>query len=224
MRKGTPSSPHFLQSQNVNQRVRTNCTQAKSRTRRPAVAHRKRAKDSGGTLPFNAPESWHEPTGESTKIRFHVEPAGEGYIHPVSVDDVRERVAQLPQKFVKNLEVVQFSRMTKKRALFPCYGMQWGSTVYLYPIESSLEEVYVRPPTPQQLIDARMYGGEWIQDGRYWSLQWSEETIRDFYLNSVLIHEIGHIHDDKNTRFQDRERYADWFAIEYGYRASRRKR
>ena len=113
--------------------------------------------------------------------------------------------------------------MTKKRALFPCYGMQWGSAVYLYPIETSYQEVYSRPPTPQQKIDAQMYGGEWLEDGRWWILKWTPDTIRDFYLNSVLIHEIGHIHDDRNTRFQDRERYADWFAIEYGYRASRRR-
>jgi hypothetical protein len=114
MRKGTPSSPHFLQSQNVNQRVRTNCTQAKSQSRRPAVAHRQRSKEPGHTLPFNAPETWHEPAGDSKSVRFHIEPPGEGYLHPVTVDEVKDRIAQLPQKFVRNLEVVQFSRMTKK--------------------------------------------------------------------------------------------------------------
>lgn len=225
MTKGPPSSNFSFQSPNLNQRVRANRTKAKSRNRRPAMAHRQRGKESGRTeVPFNAPETWHEPTGQSRKIRYFAEPPGEGYIHPVTEEEVRRRLAQLPRKFLRNLEVVQFSRMTKKRALFPCYGMQWGSAVYLYPIEATLQEVYVRPPTPQQQIDARMYGGVWSQDGNYWTLQWTEATIRDFYLNSVLIHEIGHIHDDRNTSFQDRERYADWFAIEYGYRVSRRRR
>jgi len=145
-------------------------------------------------------------------------------MHPVSADDVRERVLQLPVEFQEKLDIVQFSRMTKKRRLFPCYGLQWGTAVYLYPIEKSLEELYIRAPRPAQRIETEMYGGRWVQDGKLWRLIWTEMTIRDFYLNNVLIHEIGHINDDRNTSFRKREQFADWFAVEHGYRASRQKR
>ena len=67
-----------------------------------------------------------------------------------------------------------------------------------------------------------MYGGRWVQNGRQWQLIWTEQTIRDFYLNNVLMHELGHLLDQRNTNYTDRERYAEWFAIEHGYRASRR--
>jgi len=143
-------------------------------------------------------------------------------MHPVSVTDIRKRVAQLPEEYRSRLEVVQLSRMTRKRRLFPCYGLQWGASVYLYPIESSLEELYVRAPRPAQRIETEMFGGRWEQDGSYWRLIWTEETIRDYYINNVLIHEIGHINDERNTSFRERERFADWFAVEYGYRATRR--
>ena len=143
-------------------------------------------------------------------------------MHPVSADDVRERVLQLPARFQEKLDVVQFSRMTKKRRLFPCYGLQWGTAVYLYPIEESLEELYVRAPRPAQRIETEMHGGRWVQNGNLWRLIWTETRIRDFYLNNVLIHEIGHINDNRNTSFRKREQFADWFAIEYGYRVSRR--
>jgi len=112
--------------------------------------------------------------------------------------------------------------MTRKRQLFPCYGMQWGTSVYLYPMEESLIELYRRPPTPQQQIEARMYGGRWENDGKMWRLTWTDETIKDFYLNNVLIHEVGHVNDARNTSSQNRERFANWFAIEYGYRATRK--
>ncbi len=111
--------------------------------------------------------------------------------------------------------------MTRKRRLFPCYGLQWGTAVYLYPIEESLEELYVQTPRPAQRIETEMFGGRWVQDGNLWRLIWTTDTIRDFYLNNVLIHEIGHINDSRNTSFRKRERFADWFAVEYGYRASR---
>jgi hypothetical protein len=170
---------------------------------------------------FNAPETWH-PTCSASRVRYVQHPAGQGFRHAVSVDEVRKRLARLPGRFTRNLEVVQFSAMTKKRQIFPCYGMQWGTSVYLYPIEESLVEVYCRPPTPQQQIEAKMFGGRWSHDGKNWSLTWSDEAIRDFYLNNVLIHEIGHLNDGRNTSSRDRERFANWFAIEYGYRPARK--
>ena len=195
-------------------------------TARPASAHQHRGDGLADGRNFDAPEVWHEPssiddTASEQTLQIVTEPAGRGYTHPVSADDVRERVLQLPEQYQRKLHVVQFSRMTRKRRLFPCYGLQWGSAVYLYPIEESLEELYARAPRPAQRIETEMFGGRWVQDGNLWRLLWTERTIRDFYLNNVLIHEIGHINDDRNTSFRKRERFADWFAVEYGYRASR---
>ena len=101
--------------------------------------------------------------------------------------------------------------------------MQWGATLYLYPMEENLIEYYNCPPTPNQVNEARMYGGLWQQESsNTWKLAWTEEAVRDFYLNNILIHELGHLVDARNTRYVDRERYAEWFAVEYGYKASRR--
>ncbi|MEX2285868.1 MAG: hypothetical protein WD648_02190 [Planctomycetaceae bacterium] len=200
---------------------KTRVQDRRAATARPAAGYR--ARGIAGRQQheaFCAPEVWHEPDGRD-QIRYVLEPAGAGYYHPVTLDEVRERIGQLPAHLTRMLEVVQLSRITRKRIIFPCYGMQWGSTVYLYPIEEALIEHYVRPPWPQQLIEAKMYGGRWCQEGEQWRLEWTEETIRDYYLNNILIHEIGHINDERNSTFADRERYADWFAIEYGYRPSR---
>ncbi len=190
---------------------------------RPAAGFRQRFHETTYSEGFGAPETWHEPVGRNS-VKFVVEPAGEGYVHPVTTEEVAERIKQLPKRFRNKLEIVQFSRMTRKRALFPCYGMQWGTAVYLYPIESTYVERYARPPRPEQLIEARMYGGQWQAEGRGWTLSWTADSIRDFYLNNVLIHEIGHTVDDRNGGFVERERFANWFAVEYGYRVSRGRR
>ena len=69
-----------------------------------------------------------------------------------------------------------------------------------------------------------MYGGRWQQlNPTHWHLIWSETAIQDYYLNNILIHELGHLLDDRNTSYTDRERYAEWFALEHGYKASRAK-
>ena len=172
---------------------------------------------------FTAPETWHEPVGEESP-KYVVQTAGPGFVHPVTHDEIKERLADLAPALVEPLEVVQLSTMTRKRKLFPCYGMQWGPNIYLYPIEESLVEVYSRTPRPEQLVEAKMFGGVWSQSGKQWHLSWTEAGIKDFYLNNVLIHELGHVLDTRNTNSEARERYAIWFATEYGYRASRGRR
>lgn len=189
---------------------------------RPAAAYRqRRAQDDFGSH-FGAPEAWHEPQ-QREHVEYIVQPSGAGYIHPLTVEDVRQRLAQLPEQLTSGLQVVQLSSMTRKRQLFPLYGMQWGPNVYLYPIEESLVETFLRPPKPEQLIEAKMFGGRWTQEGREWKLTWTMDSIRDFYLNNVLIHEVGHVNDLRNTNMAKREQYAIWFATEFGYRASRGK-
>jgi len=199
--------------------------QAKSRVHN-AVRFSPRARRSQamtGNLrePFAPPEDWHEPTGNGRPYRVLVQAPGHGYCHVVTPDQIRARLATVPQEFLRGLEVVQLARMTRKKQSFPCYGMQWGSTLYLYPLEASLEEWFHQPPRPEIYNEARMYGGRWDQPTpNSWRLSWTKESIEDFYLNNILIHELGHLVDDRNTGYTDRERYAEWFAIQYGYRAT----
>lgn len=193
-------------------------------TSRPVGAFRQRGSDSSQrSNHFYAQDQWYEPT-DSDVIQLYRRDPGAGYFHPVTIEEVADRVEQLPAKYRQNIEVIELARMTRKRSLFPCYGLQWGPNVYLYPIEDSLVETFTRPPRPEQVIEAKMYGGRWTQDGKLWRLSWTEHALRDFYLNNVLIHEIGHVNDTRNRNQNARERYADWFAIEYGYRASRGRR
>ena len=198
---------------------------ARARSRGPIVPLSKRLR--GGAcdekLPFAPPEDWHEPHESGGDYRIVVQDPGPGYRHVLTPNEIRRRLSQLPPALLRPLEVVQLSRMTRKKSRFPCYGMQWGPALYLYPIEESLVECYDCPPSPERQIEARMFGGRWqpLGGGR-WQLVWTEPAIKDFYLNNILIHELGHLLDDRNTSYTDRERYAEWFAIEYGYRRSRR--
>lgn len=170
-------------------------------------------------LPFSPPEDWHEPSDEHDGYRVVVQDPGHGYRHVVTPEDVRKRLSELPEEFLRDLEVVQLSRMTRKKQSLPCYGMQWGPALYLYPIDETLVEHFGRKPTPAIYNESLMYGGRWQEvEGGAWTLTWTEDAIRDFYLNNILIHELGHLLDDRNTSYVDRERYAEWFATEYGYR------
>ena len=177
---------------------------------------------------YEPPEDWHAPSDDvedSTDYRIVVQDAGPGYSHVVTEKQIRKRLAQLPDSMLYPLHTIQLSRMTRKKRSFPCYGMQWGATLYLYPIETGLVEYFNRPPQPAEYNEARQFGGKWVQhSSSLWTLVWNEASIRNFYLNNILIHELGHLLDDRNTSYRDRERYAEWFAIEHGLRPSKRQR
>jgi hypothetical protein len=194
---------------------------------RSQIAFGKRARgiESSGRRHFIPPENWYEPSDRpSGHYRVVVQSPGEGYRHVVTDQEVRERLSLLPGDMLATLEVVQLSGMTRKKQAFPCYGMQWGNALYLYPIEESLIEFFPRPPRPAQRQEAEMYGGRWVQEGHCWRLLWTEATLKDFYLNNILIHELGHLLDERNSSYLDRERFAEWFAIEYGYKPTQRQR
>ncbi|MCA9241067.1 MAG: hypothetical protein KDA37_12745, partial [Planctomycetales bacterium] len=76
--------------------------------------------------PFSPPEDWHEPAEDGRPFDILVQPPGDGYRHVVTPDEVRSRLAELPAYFLRDLEHVQLSRVTRKKQSFPCYGMQWG--------------------------------------------------------------------------------------------------
>lgn len=190
-----------------------------------SMGKRERGVERGRRLSSMPPEDWHEPKATAPKsYKIIVQQPGSGYRHVVTPDEIRARLSLLPASMLESLQVVQLSRMTRKKKTCPCYGMQWGQALYLYPVEESLIETFYRPPTPLQINEARMYGGRWTQSGRNtWQLVWSTESVRDFYLNNILIHELGHLLDNRNTSYTDRERFAEWFAIEHGYKPSRRR-
>jgi len=198
---------------------------AKQARRGVPLSSRARTAQRSQRLPFVPPENWHEPLEDGRDYRVLVERPGVGFRHVVTPDEVRERLAELPEHFLQPLEIVQLSRMTRKKQSFPCYGMQWGSALYLYPIEESLEESYSAPPKPSQVNEVRMFGGRWVHESSdVWKLVWTERAIKDFYLNNILIHELGHLLDDRNSRAVDRERFAEWFALEHGYKPTRQAR
>jgi hypothetical protein len=199
-------------------RRRNTSVTASTRQRQPKQARRSISGQRSVRLPFAPPEDWHD-ISEDDEYRIVVQPPGPGFRHVVTEQDVRSRLAQVPPSFLEQLEVVQLSRMTRKKQCFPCYGMQWGNALYLYPLEESLVEHFDQPPRPGLYNEAKMYGGRWDEPAPgSWTLTWSEQAAKDFYLNNILIHELGHLVDDRNTSYAERERYAEWFAIQFGYR------
>ena len=68
----------------------------------------------------------------------------------------------------------------------------------------------------------KFYGAwenNWIKKAEKWQLQWSKSSIKKYYLEHLILHEIGHLIDSKNKRFysksndKQKEDFANNYAI-----------
>lgn len=182
----------------------------------------------GKTGSHHPPETWYSPTESSSEaVKIKAMKPGKGFVHAVTVKDVTSTLERVSSSFLERLDRIQLTSMTKKKRTQSMYGLQWGSTVYLYPVPEDLTEHFDKPPMPAFRQDTEVYGAKWHQEGSRHILEWTDATVRDYYLNNVLFHELGHINDVRNTSSSDREAYANWFARTYGYPlsdASRKRR
>ena len=71
----------------------------RNRRIRPASAHRERTSGERNYQPeFNASEIWYEPSDDPRcEIRYVEYAPGDGYVHPVSIRDIKKRLASVPR-------------------------------------------------------------------------------------------------------------------------------
>lgn len=170
---------------------------------------------------YSAPEAWYEPRNDHA-IRFVVDNPGRGFVHAVTTAEIKDFLLQieasLAGRIAELLDVIKLSGRTRKNGSQNLYGLQWGSAVYLYPFNESLREIYSYAPRNDQRIQTERYGGRWARtSNNQYEVIWTKSALRDFYLCEVLMHEIGHVLDQKNTGYREREQFADAFATEHGY-------
>jgi hypothetical protein len=112
----------------------------------------------------------------------------EGFIRPCTAAGVESRLMSCSPEFLKGLRAVFILSGTAKQL------KSWGRATTFY-------GHYWRSCV---FLHAYPFGRA--------DLVW----LRRFYLRDVLMHEIGHHLDSRNTTHKDRERYAEQFAEKHG--------
>ncbi len=142
---------------------------------------------------------------------FECRPPPVGYFHPASLGEVRAVFGNLSPRYVEGIRLVclaGLSRRQKSRRYLK-FGAYVDGCIFLYPLPENLV-IYQCPEglRPDPVHDLRRFGAQWTDDGRRLKLE--REGARRYYLESVLLHEIGH-HNDHRTKSLS-EPFADHFA------------
>lgn len=148
------------------------------------------------------------------------------FVRPYSIEDVCETLSEVPDEFLQGLKSIYLLGGSRKQEkvsqgnLFR-YGCYEDCEIYLHSFpRSSLVERYTRPPSPALMQVYHRAGAEVTKVKRGWEVRFNLASLKRFYLRDVLVHELGHHVDRGNTHksHAQAERYAEWFASEYGYR------
>ncbi|MBX7171116.1 MAG: hypothetical protein K1X72_09170 [Pyrinomonadaceae bacterium] len=153
---------------------------------------------------FNRKHSLKKPSLNHELPIFIKDNPSKDFYFPVTEVEILERINQLPTEHREKITHIWLRKVKKDdyennetfQGMFIC-----GSGVNLIVLNAfptTLRMIFGnKKPTKRML---KLYS-EWTQDLQFdekkkvWFLQWEEEKIRDYYLNSLLLHEIGHFVD-----------------------------
>lgn len=171
---------------------------------------------------FNRQHNLTAPQAGEEKPVFIVENPSRDFYFPVTVDEVKDVFARLPKAHTDHLTHVWFQKIKKKdyvdqQTFQGCFIA--GSGVYLivlhpFPVDNKMR-LGKRKPTLGLLRYYKNFTTALKEDDDGWYLEWTEENIKKYYLENLLLHEIGHSIDSFYKRYwskaasQKREHWAD---------------
>lgn len=153
-----------------------------------------------------------------------IEPTHELFVCPLASNEIMDTLSKVPKKFTEDLEAVFVLAGSTKQAkvlkTLYCYGTYWLNCIFLAPFPKAfVKGLYRRQPKPSDLREYVRAGAEIRQTSKGLLVEFNEISIRNFYLQDVLMHELGHHIDRKENKNRKKaEGFAEWFATEYGYR------
>lgn len=176
---------------------------------------------------FNRKHSLKKPSPNDELPIFIKDNPSKDFYFPVTEDEILERMNQLPTEhrekithiWLRKIRKEDYEKCEEAQAMFIC-----GSGVNLIVLNAFPTNLKMsfgnNKPTKRILKSYSNWTKELCFDEKkeIWFLQWNTEAIRDYYLNSLLLHEIGHFVESVYEKFwspaktQRREDFADNYA------------
>jgi hypothetical protein len=135
-----------------------------------------------------------KPDGDVSKkprITFVADAIPDDYLYPVTFDDIRAVLAELPPEHIAPIHEIRLSNQKRTGA----DGDWWDGEIRLHclmqrtDVEGRLRRPVGRSEGGQ---DIERFGGSFQWDGNKLYAVWPVEAYRTFVLRRVLIHEVAH--------------------------------
>ena len=148
------------------------------------------------------------------------------FFFPISVEEAKEAVQALPKDDYEGITHIWLRRVTKseyKKGQLPLAEFICGSgvrVIILYPFpENLIMNLGSKKPSGRKLKELSKWCTDLQKNKGKWFLKWNQDSLREYYINHLLYHEVGH-HVDWYSRHwsmansKQTEEFADQYAIQ----------
>jgi hypothetical protein len=147
------------------------------------------------------------------------------FIVPFSEEDIHSALARIPAAFIDGIKAILVPSGSRRQLAalerLHLLGEYWQQCIFLHPYPRRLMKMAFPRTPPPHVVQAYNRAEATIAETRTGiEVSFDEASLKRYYLCDVLMHEIGH-HNDHRLRSRprgERERFATWFASEYGFR------
>jgi hypothetical protein len=175
---------------------------------------------------FQRAHSLNKPS-ESDEIPILIQDnPSRDFIFPINANEAKEAIRALPNHESEGITHIWLRRLNKteyEKGQLPLAEFICGSGVrliVLYPFPKSLKmDLGKKKPSARKLKELRKFSDNIAHSKDGWSVQWDIDSLRRYYINNLLYHEIGH-HVDWYSRHwstannKQLEEFADQYAIQ----------
>lgn len=170
--------------------------------------------------------SLHPPGPHDETPLFIVDNPSRDYYFPLTPDEIKHELTHLPKRDWSHITHIwqrRFKKTEYEATELPLAEFICGSGVrliVLYPWPHDLRmPLGTKKPTDRQLKSYSQYTTELEHNAEGWYLKWEEAAVKDFCVEQLLYHEVGH-HVDWYKRHWSKanskaiEEFADQYAYE----------
>lgn len=159
------------------------------------------------------------------QIDIYERPVRDSFIRPFTLEDLEKTLKAVPIRFLVGLNRILLFGGTKKQEqsayrlfrdgmYYPGEGM-----IAIFPFLRKKMDYYCSRFSPHQLQEFRWAGAKIVHEKSRTFARFDVESLKTYYLNIVLIHEIGH-HvqwscNQTHSKSKLSEEFADWFVSRY---------
>jgi len=165
---------------------------------------------------------------DETPIFIKDNPSRDFYF-PVTIEEIKEFINKLPTEQTERITHIWLRKMTnkeyeKENSVQGCFICGSGvNLIVLHPFPTDMTMKFGKKKPVNKILKWYSKFEPILSESKEgWHLKWTQEKIKNYYLEGLLLHEIGHHSDSIYKRYwsktynQKAENFADNYAFYWG--------
>ncbi|MBI4853551.1 MAG: hypothetical protein HY819_17295 [Acidobacteria bacterium] len=164
--------------------------------------------------------------GQETPVIIEENPSRD-FFFPLKAEEALEILKTLPQEHIEGITHLWFRKIKKTDYLFEKVNFaeyicgRGVRVIILYPWPKTLALSFAnKKPSAKLLKEYSTWTTDLRLENQEWKLYWTADSLKRFYAESLLLHEIGHHLENKfrplsKTSTKQAEEFANQYAIQW---------